>query len=338
MSGQNVNTAADGFDLITVGDSTIDTFIKIHDASVECDINHEECKLCVRYGDKIPVEAIARAVAGNAANVASATAKLGLSVATYTHVGGDSEGQLIKKTLESAGVDCQYVDEDKTKESNTSVIVGFQGERTAFVYHQPWFYHLPNLKNAKWVYFTSVSESFIDSNIVDEVAHYVDKSKAKLAFAPGTFQIKANIKRYPKTLERCELLACNVEEAKKILEIEMTEQVDIHDLLSKLHLLGPKIILITDGEEGSYASNGSKVLKAGVFPVQIVEKTGAGDAYTAAFISALILEQSLEEAMIWGTINSANVLKHIGPQNGQMKKEELLRYRKSVPEMVAKAF
>ena len=66
-SDQTIMNNDTTFDLITIGDSTIDTFIKIHEASVECDLNHEECKLCVRYGDKIPVEGIARAVAGNAA-------------------------------------------------------------------------------------------------------------------------------------------------------------------------------------------------------------------------------------------------------------------------------
>ncbi|KKR78120.1 MAG: hypothetical protein UU23_C0003G0018 [Candidatus Curtissbacteria bacterium GW2011_GWA1_40_9] len=326
------------FDLITIGDSTIDTFIKIHDAAVECDINHEECKLCVRYGDKIPVEAISRAVAGNAANVSTASAKLGFNVAVYTNLGNDSEGELIKKTLEAAGVSNEYIVVDKDKGSNTSVIITFQGERTAFVYHQPWFYRLPNLKSAKWVYFTSVAETFIDSNLVDEIAHYIDKTGARLAFSPGTLQIKTNIKRYPKTLERCELLACNLEEAKRILEIDVTESVDTHDLISKLHLLGPKIILVTDGEEGSYASDGMHVFKAGIFPTQIVEKTGAGDAYCAAFISALILGETLKEAMIWGTINAANTLRYIGPQNGQMSRDQLMRYRKTVPEMVARDF
>ncbi|MEK7581168.1 MAG: carbohydrate kinase family protein [Patescibacteria group bacterium] len=329
------NTA---YDLITIGDSTIDTFIKIHDATVECDINHEACRLCVSYGDKIPVEGIFRAVAGNAANVATAAAKLGIGTAIYTNVGGDTEGKLIKTTLEKAGVGSDYIVVDASKASNTSAIITFQGERTAFVYHQPWFYHLPDLARTKWVYFTSVSQSFIDSNIVDEVAHYIDKTGAKLAFAPGTFQIKANIKRYPKTLERCELLACNVEEAKKILEIDPVQRVDIHDLLAKLHLLGPKIILITDGEEGSYTSDGNKILKAGVFPAQIVEKTGVGDAYCASFISALINGETIGEAMIWGTINASHVLRHLGPQTGQMKKEDLLRYRKSVPEMVVRNF
>jgi len=335
MNSASDNQKTNDFDLITIGDSTIDTFIKIHDANVVCDINREECKLCVTYGDKIPVESLSRAVAGNAANVAAASAKLGLKTAIYTNLGNDSEGELIKRTLVECGVSDEYINVDAEKSSNTSVILGFQGERTAFVYHQPWFYNLPDLAKSKWVYFTSVAESFIESNIVDEVAHYVDKTGAKLAFAPGTFQIKANIKRYPKTLERCELLCCNVEEAKKILAIELAEKVSTADLLSKLHLLGPKMILMTDGEEGSYVSDGSKTFKAGIFPAQIVEKTGVGDAYCAAFISALSLGQSVEEAMIWGTINASSVLRHIGPQVGQMKRDDLVKYRNTVPEMVA---
>lgn len=328
----------DAFDLITIGDSTIDTFVKIHDASVACDINHEECKLCLSYGDKIPVDSLTRGVAGNAANVASASCKLGLKTAIYTNLGNDPEGHLIKNTLEETGVFGDYIVVDEKMSSNSSVIIGFQGERTALVYHQPWYYHLPKLAKSTWVYFTSLSDSFINSNIVDEIAHYIDASGAKLAFSPGTLQIKANIKRYPKTLERCELLACNVEEAKRILEIDMEERVNVHDLLSNLHLLGPKIILITDGEEGSYASDGSRVLKAGIFPSIIVEKTGVGDAYCAAFIAALFYGQTMEEAMVWGTINASHVLQHVGPQVGQMKKEDLLRYRKTVPEMVARTF
>ena len=64
------------FDLITIGDSTIDTFIKIHDATVECDINKKNCKICIKYGDKIPVDSISHSAAGNALNVAVGVQKL----------------------------------------------------------------------------------------------------------------------------------------------------------------------------------------------------------------------------------------------------------------------
>ena len=81
------------FDLITIGDSTIDTFIKILDASVECNINRKDCKICLPYGGKVPVEAIEYAVAGNAANVAVGAKRLGLSVAIYTNPGDDDQGR-----------------------------------------------------------------------------------------------------------------------------------------------------------------------------------------------------------------------------------------------------
>ncbi len=326
------------FDVITIGDSTIDTFISVNDASVECDINHEECKICVRYGDKIPVNSIHQSVAGNAANVATALSTLGLKTAIYTNLGDDNQAALIKKTLIEKGVSADYINTVKDARSNLSVVLTFQGERTAFVYHQPWFYHLPDLAKTSWVYLTSVAASFIDSNLVDEVAHYTDRSGAKLAFSPGTFQIKANIKRFPNTLERCELLIVNLEEAKKILEIDIVERVDVHELLSKLTLLGPKIVVITDGEEGSYATDGVKSLKVGVFPTRIVEKTGAGDAYTGAFLAALSYNLPLAEAMVWGTINASHVISHFGPQNGLMSKSEIERYRKTVAEMVAAPF
>ncbi|OGD95319.1 hypothetical protein A3F02_02290 [Candidatus Curtissbacteria bacterium RIFCSPHIGHO2_12_FULL_38_9b] len=310
------------FDIITIGDSTIDTFIKIHDATVECDLNQEECKICVRYGDKIPVDAIGSGVAGNAANVAVGCTKLGLNTAIYTNLGSDNTASTIKKTLEENGVKSDYIVINKNKESNLSVVITFQGERTAFVYHQPWDYHLPNLKPCSWLYLTSVAENFTNSNLMDEIYHYVEKIKCKFAYNPGTFQLKANVQRYPRLLEKCEVFIVNYEEAKKILNISLHEKVEPKDLLSKLLLLGPKTVVITDGAHGSYASDGNTNLKAGIVHVEVMEKTGAGDAYTSGLLSALCLGRPLAEAMIWGTVNSASAIQLLGPQNGLLNNDQ----------------
>jgi len=315
------------FDLITIGDSTIDTFIRIHDATVECDINHQECKICVKYGDKIPVDSIAHGVAGNAANVAVGCSKLGLRTAIYTNLGDDDHGKNIKQVLERENVANDYVEVHSGKDSNLSVVLTFQGERTIFVYHQDWDYRLPNLVDASWIYLTSMAESFSNSNIMDEVYHYIAKSKAKLAFGPGTFQLKANVKRYPKILEKCEVIFSNLEEAKRILEISESEIVNERDLLSRIHLLGPKTVVITDGANGSYVSDGNRNLKIGIFPTKLVEKTGAGDAYASGFMAAIISRMPLEEAMTWGAINAASVIVETGTQNGLLTKEQLLRHR-----------
>lgn len=326
------------FDLITIGDSTIDTFIRIHDATVQCDVNRQDCKICVPYGSKIPVDSIAYGVAGNAANVAVGTAKLGLNSAIYTNLGDDDQGETIKNALLKAGISSEYIKINPGKKSNLSVVLTFQGERTIFVYHQDWFYQLPKMVSARWVYLTSMAETFTGSNIMDEVCHFIDETRANLVFGPGTYQLKADIKRYPKVLEKCHLLIVNMEEAKRILTIDPTEMIEVDDVLSKMLLLGPKVVVITAGQEGSYATDGQNNFKAGIFPTQVVEKTGAGDAYSAALVAALEQGESLEEAMIWGTINASHVIQQIGPLNGMMAKEDLERHRKTVPELKAVKF
>ncbi len=247
------------FDIIVIGDSTIDTFIKIHDASVACDLNTKECKICIKYGSKIPVESIAHGVAGNAANVAVACSSLGLKSGIYTNLGADKQGELIKNALIAKGVMPDYIVESGDKSSNLSVVLTFQNERTIFVYHQDWHYQLPDkMTAASWVYLTSMAGTFVNSNIMDEVCRYVDRSKAKLAYAPGTYQLKAGLKKYPKILDRCELLIVNLEEGYGILGLDNVEKTPIRDILSKMLLLGPKTVVVTDGEQGSYASNGKE--------------------------------------------------------------------------------
>ena len=323
------------FDVITIGDSTIDTFIKIHDATVECNINNKECRICIEYGGKIPVEGILQGIAGNAANVAVGCVTLGLKCAIYTHLGDDWQGKMIKDSLGKMCVAADFIVVEKNKNSNLSVVITYQGERSILVYHQPWKYSLPKLSGAKWIYFTSVSESFTSSNLVDEVCRFIDKSHAKLAFGPGTYQLKADIKRYPKLLERCDFLILNLEEAKWVLGIDPKENIAVRDLLSKLLFLGPKIVVVTDAMKGSYCTDGQQYLKTGIFPTKVVEKTGAGDAYSSALLAALANGYRLEEAMVWGAVNSAHVITEAGAQNGLLTRNNIEKHRKVMPELVA---
>ena len=325
------------FDLITIGDSTIDTFIKIHDATIECDINKKDCKICIKYGEKIPVDSISHSAAGNALNVAMGAQKLGLNSAIYTNLGDDEHGHLIKKKLVQSKVSEDYIQVDPSKESNLSVVLTFKGERTIFVYHQTWDYSLPDLFPCSFLYLTSTAESFTKSDLFNQVSRYVEKNKPKLIFNPGTYQLRVGVKKYPQILEKCFLLIVNREEAIKILGIGDSE-INQKDLLSKLLLLGPKNVVITDGAEGSFATDGKGFFRTGIFPAQLVEKTGAGDAYASGVIAGLFHRLSLAEAMIWGTINASHAIQFIGTQNGLLTKDDLERHRKAVSELVAAEF
>ncbi|MFA6095349.1 MAG: hypothetical protein WC767_00690, partial [Candidatus Paceibacterota bacterium] len=60
-------------DFLAVGDITTDAFIRLKEAHVTCNVNKEDCEICMKFADKIPYESVTvvRAV-GNSANAAVA--------------------------------------------------------------------------------------------------------------------------------------------------------------------------------------------------------------------------------------------------------------------------
>ena len=136
--------------------------------------------------------------------------------------------------------------------------------------------------------------------------------------------------RLSKIYSSAEVVACNKEEAERILEIGET---NIKELLEKMCGLGPKIALITDGPSGAYAFDGTKMLKVPMYPDQSppANRTGAGDAMTSTFVVALALGKSIEEALLWGPVNSMSVVQHVGAQKGLLTRAELEKFLSDAP-------
>ncbi len=324
------------FDLISVGDATIDNFVQIHDAEVKCNIDKTQCMLCVEYGDKIPVDKLTHLVAGNAANNAVGGSRLKLKSAIYVNVGSDPAGKQISDKLKEEGVNLRYLQENKGMESNLSTVLTFQGERTIFVYHQEWKYKLPELDNAKWVYFTSIAPSFTHSNLLNELTSYLERTSAKLLYNPGTYQIKDGVKKHPRLLSLSELFIVNKEEAKRILYGKDDLDIPIKKLLKEIVDLGPRMVIITDGPEGSFGFDGEKYYKLGVFPAKLVEATGAGDAFATGVLSGLFYGKDLAEAMRWGAANGASVIEQIGPQAGLLTYSQMQEKLKENSKILAR--
>lgn len=322
------------FDLITVGDATIDTFIQIHDAAVE--VYKGEKHLCVEYGDKIAVDKLTHQVAGNAANNAIGSARLGLKSAIYVNIGDDPSGKQIADKIKEEGVDTRYVTVNKDWESNYSAVLNFKSERTIFVFHQPWKYSLPDLDHSRWVYFTSVSPSFTQSNLIGDLVRFLERTGAKLLYNPGTYQMKAGVKKSPKLLTLTEVFIVNVEESKRILGLDEGSEITPKKLLKGLVDLGPKMVVITDGVEGSYGYDGARYYQLPVFPATLLEMTGAGDAYATGLVGGLFYGHDLPEAMCWGAANGASVVEHIGPQDGLLTYDKMQKRLKENAKIAAK--
>lgn len=322
------------YDLITIGDTVIDTYLPLEDAEI---LEKKGVKyLGLKYGYKIPVANGVSVVAGNAANNATGASRLKLKTAIYTNVGNKDDEEnddRIKAKLKKEGVDIRYIAETNDLPSNHNIVLTFRGERTILVHHQPFNFQLPDLDKSHWVYLTSMAPNYIDTPVINQLINYQERTRAKLAYQPGTFQVKLRAKKQHRILSITEFFILNVEEAIHFLEDERKEPVPIKELLLNLHKLGPKKVVITDGGNGSFGFDGEKYFQLECFPAKLVEMTGAGDAYATGALAALFYNHPLEEAMRWGAANSASVVEQIGSTPGLLtlnKLEEKLKEHKKI--------
>ena len=324
------------FDLVTIGDASLDVFVTPTESETLCRVDNKESLVCFSYGEKIPVKEMEFSVGGNAANNAVGTTRLGINSAVVLTLGDDEIGGQIVSKLEFEGVDTTYVFKQNHSGSNYSTVINYSGERTIFTYKAPRSYEYPvKFPNSPWIYLTSMGDSFMPfyNHLID---HLRINPQINLAFNPGSRQVRAGKDALVEILKYTKILYVNREEAETIsgFENSLGKEGELLDALIKLGVKNP---IVTDGGKGSFVFDGEKYMRVGILPVDAYERTGAGDAFGSGCITALIQGKSFEEALVWGTVNSASVIGYTGSQKGLLKQDEMLEWIKRADDCEVKA-
>ncbi|MFV1916934.1 MAG: carbohydrate kinase family protein [Patescibacteria group bacterium] len=311
----------DKIDLISMGDASLDVFLTPTESDTFCEVHSHKSLLCFTYGDKIPVKNLATSIGGNAANNAVGTKRLGVASAAVLTLGDDDTGKEIESQLKEEGVDTSFITRRPATSSNYSTIISVAGERTIFTYKVPREYEFPTLPTVPWVYLTSMGKSFrpFYKNLVEWVEGNPD---IKLAFNPGSRQMRAGREAISDVLLASHIIYVNRGEAEVLTGIKNSQGKE-KELLTALTKLGPKIQIVTDGHNGSFAYDRNRFLRIGILPVDAHERTGAGDAFGSGCLAALIKGKPLREALLWGIVNSASVIGYSGAQQGLLKEDEI---------------
>lgn len=324
--------SSSAIEFFAIGDIVTEPFIRLTEATVRPGENGQEQQLCMAFGEKLPYEsATVVAAVGNAANAAVAAARLGLSSALRAYVGNDRYGAEMLETLASEHVSTEYMVTEQGKQSNYHYVLWYGNERTILVKHEDFSYTTPDMKvSPKWVYLSSLaahSKPYHDA-IVEWLAKHPE---SKLAFQPGTFQMKLGTDTLTALYARTDFFVCNKEEAARILQIPLTD--DVKQLMQGLAALGPKVVVVTDGTNGAYAFDGTRFLRVPMYPDDRgpFERTGAGDAFASSVTAALALGKPLDEALLWGPINSMSVVQDVGAQKGLLTRAALEQHLANAP-------
>lgn len=316
------------YDVITVGETTIDAFMTITDMNKAYRVDNEHHDFCIRPGQKINVDEYDFMMGGNATNVAVGLSRMGLKVGLCSEIGDDELSIKIRNALVKENLERLLVKQTPGA-SSFSVILNFGTDRTVFVQdvEREHDFHLDDVATP-FVFLTSLGRKWEDA--YKKVLQFAEENKAVLAFNPGGHQLREGKEVIRGVLERTNMLFVNKEEAEMVLTDKQTDQNDkayIEGLLKQLQALGPKTVIITDGRNGSYGINEQGELHwLAIDGGKIVERTGAGDAYTSGFIAATLNGLPFEKAMEWGAHNATSVVTKIGAQAGLLTKEQVEQF------------
>ena len=322
------------YDFVAIGDILIDAFIQLNTdhADVSTDLDTGRKTLHMPFGSKLPYDDVTVVYAvGNSPNAAVSAHRLGLETGLVTHLGNDKNGKDCLEALRTEGVHTDFVKLHEDLETNYHYVLRYGPERTILINHAKYPYALPDFPVApKFFYFSSVGEHGLPYH--HEIAEYVKNNETKLAFQPGTYQIKVGVDAIRDVYENAEIFFCNKEEAQAILK---SEEQDIPTLIRGIRELGPTIPVVTDGPNGAFTIDADdQAWRMPMYPdpAPPVDRTGAGDSFSSTFTAAIILGKDPAEALSWGPINSMNVVQKIGAQAGLLKREELLKYLENRPD------
>lgn len=310
------------FDIITIGDATQDVYVLLDDACVQKS-KKDSAKICLPFGEKIPVKEPVRMVGGNAANVAFGCKRLGLSTAYWGVLGDDDFGIFIRDELERYGIDVSLTALQAKSKTNYSTILLYRGERTILSYHADRQYSIKKLPPTRWVYLTSMVRGY--EKVWRAVIAGKQEYGYRIAINPGSRQIEDGLRHWGWAVQAADVVMVNTHEAQVLLATSLSQE---GALLKKFHALGCACVVITNSREGACGYDGEQGYRIGALPFKAVDSTGAGDSFASGFISALVVGNHWRDALKWGILNSGSVVSQIGPHSGLLNQRTLREWNK----------
>lgn len=299
---------------LSIGGATFDVFLTFANGE-----KHEE-KIILTAGKKIKISSVVEACGGGACNTSVGLARLGIKASFCGVVGSDQWGERLLETMKAEGVSTSSATIVDDETSSFSIILSLlNGDRTILYapgvnehLHDSTF-DMDAIKKSNIVYLNHLSDTscMIEDNIIDAI---LKEKNVHLTWNPGGCQIEGGMeaKHKPELLKITNLLLLNKEEA-----LAFTGMKTIDDAMQKLVKAGVKNVVITDGKNGTTATDGKKIYHCPILKdTKVVDTTGAGDAFGSAATWALAVGESLPIALISGTLNAASVVGAYGAQAG----------------------
>jgi ribokinase len=261
------------------------------------------------------IEAYTESSGGSAANAIVGLARLGCKVGLIGKVGSDRESKMILQDLCLEGVDTKGIIHAEGKSGSVLGFVDKTGERALYV--DPGVNDTITINEVKQEYISNTRFLHLSSFVGNESFQVQKKSlefvseKTKVSFDPGLLYARRGYIAMEPILKKTSILIPNAFELE--LLTGKTSYREGADLMIKK---GIKIVAVKLGSIGSYVTNGIESHFVKSFNVEVVDTTGAGDAFCAGFISGLLNEENLFDCARIGNFVASRKVMKLGAREG----------------------
>lgn len=314
------------FDVITVGSAILDVFANTDSDLIKI-ITPTGHKDLIAYpsGSKILIKELDFSVGGGGTNTAVSFSRLGLRTAYIGKLGKDQNANEILNCLKENNV--LFLGKQGGQTGYSVILDSIEHDRTILTFKGA----NNNLKiedvdftklNTKWFYFSSMLEESWETAL--KIADYAFENKKFIAFNPSIYHARMGLTAIKPLLVKTNVLILNKEEAQTLLN-ESTASTS--SLAEKLIVEGPKIVIITDGPRGAFCRTLRKEYTILPTPsIPVIETTGAGDAFASAFVTGLIHDMDVKEALKLGMIQAESVIQMHGAKNTLLTLDTAIMY------------
>ncbi len=266
---------------------------------------------------------------GSAGNTMAAYASFGGKGAYIGKVADDKLGQVFRSDMQAIGVDFSTAPlKNSDPTAQCMILVTPDAHRTMNTFLGACVQLSP----------ADVDEDVIANSSITYLEGYLfDKPDAKDAFyAAADFVAKHGrklaltlsdsfcVNRYREEFfnlikNHVDILFANEAEIKSLFEVDTLEEA--------VAAIAPlcELTAITMSEKGSLIVSGTQTIKVNAIPpAQLVDTTGAGDAYAAGFMFGLTEGKPLSECGMLASLAAAEVISHMGPRP-QASLKDMLR-------------
>ena len=273
-------------------------------------------------------------IAGGAANFAIMASRLGLRVGILDAIGNDEVGRSLIKVLERDGVMTAGITMKEGKTKQTLVLVSKRGEKsfigliggyTALIAPED----IKMIAESKGIYVSGYSlgvEKLSSERLTAlKSLEIAEKLGRYIFFDPGPLVSAIDKETLRRTIGCSNVLMLNLAEASTITGVEKPEEN-----VKMLNKLGADIVALKLGEKGCLLFDGEELIREYGLAVDVVDPTGAGDAFNAGVIYGVMRGLDLKKTARLANIVGALSTTRLGAGQNLPTREETIEFlRKS---------